>query len=133
MLSLYHVNFKDRLLTISSGPAIVSSPSVLANVGDVESNGLDAGINWKFARKWAWFNSLSLNSTEYKQDYLDGTTTRAVSGKQVVGIPQQMFKTELAYDDGAGFRVLAETTLPSAITLTNDNSTDARWLESGAG
>ncbi len=129
VLSLYHVNFKDRLLTISSGPAIVSSPSVLANVGDVESNGLDAGINWKFARKWAWFNSLSLNSTEYKQDYLDGTTTRAVSGKQVVGIPQQMFKTELAYDDGAWFsRLGGDYTSKRYYTYTNDNSTDARWL-----
>ena len=129
VLSLYHVDFKDRLLTISSGPAIVSSPSILANVGDVKSDGLDAGINWKFARKWNWFNSLSLNSTEYKQDYLDGTTTRAVSGKQVVGIPKQMFKTELAYDDGAWFsRLGGDYTSKRYYTYTNDNSADARWL-----
>ncbi|MFH1495460.1 MAG: TonB-dependent receptor [Pseudomonadota bacterium] len=129
VLSLYHVDFKDRLLTISSGPAIISSPSILANVGAVESDGIDAGISWKFAPRLTWFNSISINSTEYKEDYMDGTTLRTVSGKQVVGIPKQMFKTEMAYDDGAWFaRLGGDYTSERYYTYTNDNSADARWL-----
>jgi iron complex outermembrane receptor protein len=129
VLSLYHVEFKDRLLSISSGPGIVGSPSVLANVGRVESNGMDLGLNWKFASSWSWFNSLSFNSTKYKDNYLDGTTVREVSGKQVVGVPERMFKTEVAYDNGAWFaRLGGDYTSKRYYTYSNDNSVDGRWL-----
>jgi iron complex outermembrane receptor protein len=102
---------------------------VLANVGKVESNGVDLGLNWKVARTWAWMNSLSLNSTQYKDDYTDGTTVRAVSGNQVVGVPTQMFKTEVAYDDGQWFaRLGGDYTSKRYYTYSNDNAADARWL-----
>lgn len=129
VLALYHVDFNNRLLSISSGPGIVGSPSVLANVGKVESNGVDLGVNWKVARTWAWMNSLSLNSTQYRNDYTDGTTVRAVSGNQVVGVPTQMFKTEVAYDDGQWFaRLGGDYTSKRYYTYSNDNAADARWL-----
>lgn len=129
VLSLYHVNFYDRLLSISSGAGIVGSPTVLANVGKVESNGLDFSINWKLARTWSWFNALSINSTQYKDNYVNGSTVQYVSGKQVVGVPEQMFKTELAYDDGTWFaRLGGDYTSRRYYTYSNDNSVDARWL-----
>lgn len=129
VVSLYHVQFNDRLLSIGSGAGIVGSPSVLANVGKVESNGMDLGVNWKLASAWSWFNSISFNSTEYKDNYLDGTTVRNVSGKQVVGVPKQMFKTELAYDNGSWFaRLGGDYTSKRYYTYSNDNSVDSRWL-----
>ncbi|BCB27986.1 TonB-dependent receptor [Sulfurimicrobium lacus] len=129
VVSLYHVDFKDRLLSIGSGAGIVGSPSVLANVGKVESNGMDLGLNWKFASSWSWFNSLSFNSTQYKDNYLDGVNVRNVSGKQVVGVPEQMFKTELAYDNGTWFaRLGGDYTSKRYYTYSNDNSVDGRWL-----
>ena len=129
VVSLYHVDFNNRLLSISSGPGIVGSPSVLANVGRVESNGLDLGVNWKVARAWSWMNSVSLNSTQYKDDYRDGTTLRAVSGNQVVGVPTQMLKTEVAYDDGTwSARLGGDYSSKRYYTYSNDNAADARWL-----
>ncbi len=129
VLSLYHVDFYDRLLSISSGAGIVGNPSVLANVGKVESNGFDLGLNWKMARNWSWFNALSVNSTQYKDNYLNGTTVQYVSGKQVVGVPEQTFKTELAYDDGAWFtRLGGDYTSKRYYTYSNDNYVDPRWI-----
>ena len=129
VLSLYHVDFYDRLLSISSGAGIVGSPTVLANVGKVESNGFDLSLNWKLARTWSWFNALSINSTQYKDNYVNGSTVQYVSGKQVVGVPEQMFKTEVAYDDGTWFaRVGGDYTSKRYYTYSNDNSVDARWL-----
>ncbi|ARU32693.1 hypothetical protein CAP31_14070 [Sulfuriferula sp. AH1] len=129
VLSLYHVDFYDRLLSISSGAGIVGSPTVLANVGKVESNGFDLSLNWKLARTWSWFNALSINSTQYKDNYVNGSTVQYVSGKQVVGVPEQMFKTELAYDDGTWFaRLGGDYTSKRYYTYSNDNSVDARWL-----
>lgn len=129
VLSIYHVEFNDRLLSISSGAGIVGSPSVLTNVGKVKSNGMDIGLNWKLASTWAWFNSFSINSTQYEDNYLDGTTVRYVSGKQVVGVPEQMFKTELSYDNGSWFaRLGADHTSKRYYTYSNDNSVDGRWI-----
>lgn len=135
VLSIYHVEFNDRLLSIGSGAGIVGSPSVLANVGKVKSNGMDIGLNWKLASTWAWFNSFSINRTQYEDNYLDGTTVREVSGKQVVGVPEQMFKTELSYDNGSWFaRLGGDYTSKRYYTYSNDNSVDGRWIANlGAG
>lgn len=129
VVSVYHVEFNDRLLSISSGAGIVGSPTVLANVGKVESNGIDVGFNWKIAPVWSWYNSFSVNSTQYKDNYLNGSTVQYVSGKQVVGVPEQMFKTELAFDNGSWFaRLGGDYTSKRYYTYSNDNSVDARWM-----
>lgn len=106
LLSVYHVSFKDRMQSISVCPGIVTCVSAIGNVGKVESNGAEAGINWKLAPRWTWYNAFSINSTEYKDDYYTGSTLRQVNGMQVVGVPKSMFKTELGYDDGAWFSKL---------------------------
>lgn len=106
LLSAYHVSFKDRLLSISVCPGIVTCVSAMGNVGEVESNGVEAGINWKMAPKWTWYNAFSANSTEYKDDYFTGTTLRQVAGMQAVGVPKTLFKTELAFDNGTWFAKL---------------------------
>ena len=41
-LAAYHVKFDDRLLAIQQGAGIIGNPSVLANVGSVTTNGLEA-------------------------------------------------------------------------------------------
>ncbi len=106
LFSVYHVIFNDRLQSISVCPGILTCVSAIGNVGKVESTGAEAGINWKVTPKWAWYNALSVNSTEYKDDYYTGETLREVAGMQVVGVPKAMLKTELAYNDNGWFAKL---------------------------
>ena len=129
LLSAYYTEFKDRLLSIASGPGIVGAPSILANVGKVASTGLEAGLNWAVTRSWNWYNAVSINNTEYKDDYTSGGATVNVNGKQVVGIPKNMFKTELAYNSGPWFaRLNGDYMSERFYTYSNDASADARWL-----
>lgn len=106
MLSAYRVSFKDRLLSISVCPGIVTCVSAMGNVGEVVSTGVEGGVNWKLAPKWMWYNAFSVNSTEYQSNYYTGSTLREVAGMQAVGVPKTMLKTELAYDDGSWFTKL---------------------------
>jgi iron complex outermembrane receptor protein len=106
MLSVYQVTFKDRLLSISVCPGIVTCVGAMGNVGEVESRGIEAGVNWKLAPKWMWYNAVSANSTEYSDNYYTGTTLREVKGMQAVGVPRTLLKTELAYDNATWFAKL---------------------------
>ena len=47
LVALYHVDFKDRLVGINTGPGILGNPSVLANVGSVTTNGAEAALTWR--------------------------------------------------------------------------------------
>lgn len=129
LLTAYYTEFKDRLLSIQQGPGIVGNPSVLANVGKVVATGVEAGLNWKLARAWSWYNAVSFNSTEYKEDYVDNGVVKSVTGKQVVGIPKTMFKTEFAYSSGPWFAKLAGDYMSERYyTYSNDAAADPRWL-----
>jgi len=109
--AIYYVDFKDRLLTNTVGAGIVGNPTVLQNVGDVETTGAELGVLWAFADDWSWYNSLSYNQSEYQDDVvsvaiIDGlpvTTITPTGGKNVVDTPQELFKSELGYDNGTFF------------------------------
>lgn len=135
LVSVYHVIFKDRLQSISVCPGIVTCVSAIGNVGEVESNGAEAGINWKMTPKWSWYNAMSINSTEYKDNFYTGTTLREVAGMQVVGVPKSMLKTELAYNDGGWFTKLGGVYQSERFyTYRNDAAAPAHTLWSlGAG
>ncbi|HEX5391665.1 MAG TPA: TonB-dependent receptor [Rhodocyclaceae bacterium] len=129
LLTVYHVDFKDRLLAIQQGSGIVGNPSVLANVGKVETNGMEASLSWNPARNFTWVNSLSLNDSKYKNDVTSNNVTYAVSGKQVVDSPKTMVKSELGYDNGSLFGHIGATYLGKRYyTYTNDNSVDGYTL-----
>lgn len=129
LLTGYYTQFKDRLLSIQQGSGIAGNPSVLANVGKVESVGLEAGLNWKVTRTWSWYNSVSVNDTQYKENYIDNGVVRNVAGKQVVGIPKNMFKTEISYSSGPWFAKLSGDYMSERYyTYSNDASADPRWL-----
>lgn len=102
-LTAYHVQFKNRLLAIQQGAAIAGNPSVLGNVGKVETNGVEAGLILTPLRNMQWFNSLSFNDSKYKDDFHDNGALVAVSGKQVVDSPKLIAKSQLGYDNGAAF------------------------------
>lgn len=129
LLTAYHVDFKDRLLGIASGSAIVGSPTILANVGKVVTNGVEAALSVSPAPHVTWMNSISYNDSQYKNDVNSGGVIYQVSGKQVVDAPKIMFKSELGYDNGTYYgRIGANYTGKRYYTYTNDNSVDAFTL-----
>jgi iron complex outermembrane receptor protein len=67
LLTLYHVDFSNRLQAISVGP-LADIQATIANVGDVDMNGLDATIILRPIEGVSLSNSLSLNSAKYQSD-----------------------------------------------------------------
>jgi len=128
-LTLYHVDFRDRLLTISQCAGIVGCPSALANVGDVETRGAEAAIDWRLAEGLSLFASLSWNDSEYASDYLDGTTLVPTRGKTVVDAPELLANVELRYAmDGWEARLGAKHTDERFITYLNDSRVPEFWV-----
>src|SRR4030095_11315119 len=106
LVALYHVDFKDRLVGINTGPGIIGNPSVLANVGSVTTNGAEAALTWRPMTSLTWFTSLAWNDSEYHDNYttISGAGVPRVvevKGKQVVDTPEFLLKTDVTYDDGA--------------------------------
>ena len=128
-LTLYRVDFEDRLLTISQCAGIVGCASVLANVGDVETSGAEAAIDWTLAEGFSVFGSLSWNQSEYAADYLNGTTLVPTNGKTVVDSPELLAHVELRYAlDGWDARIGAKFTDERFITFTNDSKVEEYWV-----
>lgn len=128
-LTLYRVDFEDRLLTISQCAGIVGCPSVLANVGDVETSGAEAAIDWRLGGGFSLFGSLSWNSSEYASNYLDGTTLVPTDGKTVVDTPEMLANVELRYAaDALEARIGMKYTDERFITYTNDSRVPDYWV-----
>ncbi len=129
LVAVYHVDFKDRLVGINTGPGILGNPSVLANVGSVTTNGAEAALTWRPLQSLTWFTSLSWNDSEYDDNYTTGTRVVEVKGKQVTDTPEILLKSELTYDDGAFFASAnVNYTDERFYTYLNQGSVDAYTL-----
>ena len=124
--AIYYVKFENRLLGISTGPGIVGNPTVLSNVGGVESKGFETVATWKINDAWSLFGSYAYNDSTYSDDVRDpstGAVTRAINGKTTPDAPKHLFNAELAYQQDGWFAKLAtHTTSKRFFTYTNDQS-----------
>ena len=128
-LTVYAVDFADRLLTISQCAGIVGCPSALANVGDVETTGVELAMDWTMAEGLSLFAALSMNQSEYASDYLDGTNLVRTDGKNVVDSPEMLFNAELRYAVGGwDARIGAKYTDERFITFLNDSKVPEYWV-----
>ena len=131
---MYHVDFKNRLLGITQGPGIVGNPSVLANVGSVKTDGVEAAITWRPMTNFSWFTSVAWNDSQYADDYTTTSTSGAqtvvpVAGKQVTDTPEVLVKSEVSYDNGAFFvRANANFTDERFYTYLNEGGVDSYAL-----
>jgi outer membrane receptor protein involved in Fe transport len=79
--SVYHVNFKNRLLNVAPFNFINPGPAILANVGGVTSNGVDLALTFHFGPHFQFYDGLSYNRSKYDSDYSSGTNA---SGAPVI-------------------------------------------------
>ncbi len=116
-VNYYHVDFNDRLLAISTNPGgiagsgITGGTSILVNVGDVKTDGVDGAFTLRFGRTFSLYNALSYNLSKYQSDYtaaaagIGAATDSCIGGylvvngvvptcgKQLPGIPKWLNKT----------------------------------------
>lgn len=127
-IAAYLTDFKDRLLNVAVTAGIVSVPGTLANVGKVQSKGIEAAMSWTPVQNWTWFNSLTLNNSQYKSDYLNGAVLVNTAGKQVVDTPKTMFNTVVGYEHNGLFgNIGGKYTGERFYTYLNDNKVSAFW------
>ncbi|MGH8082545.1 MAG: TonB-dependent receptor, partial [Lysobacter sp.] len=127
-VAVYRVNFENRLLAIARCAGIVGCASSFANVGDVESRGVEVTVLWKPIAGLSWYNSLAFNDSQYESDYLDGTTLVRTKGKQVVDAPKRLYATEIRWEqDGLSLQLGAKYTDKRYLTYLNDSKVSGFW------
>ena len=116
-VNYYHVVFNNRLLAISTNPGgiagsgITGGTSILVNVGDVHTDGVDAAFTFRVGRIFSLYNATSYNLSKYQSDYSAAATGIGAAtgtciggylvtagvvptcGKQLPGTPKWMNKT----------------------------------------
>lgn len=109
VVAVYHVQFKNRLFGVPVGSGIQGNPSALSNVGGVTAKGFEAAVAWDFTQDWSLFASYAYNDSTYDDDTRDGNgvVVGRTAGKTTVDTPENLFKAELAYDNGALFGKLS--------------------------
>ena len=132
VVAAYHVDFRDRLLTIPTSVGIVGSANALQNVGSVRAQGIELTGEYRVG-PLTLFGSYSYNNNTYRNDVVittgAGTTIIPTSGKSVVDSPKHMLHGEIGYDDGMLFgRIGAGYMSKRFFTYTNDRSVDGRAI-----
>lgn len=130
-LGAYYVNFRNRLLGITTGAGIVGNPSVLQNVGSVRSYGFEAAGDWRIGNGFTLFASYSYNDSTYRDDVFNAVGVRlaATKGKTTVDAPKHLLRGEIGYDsEGLFGRVGANYVSRRFFTYENDQSVPSRVL-----
>lgn len=120
-VAIYQADFSDRLLNVAVCSGIVGCSNTFVNVGKVKTNGVEFAGLLHMTKNLSWFNSVTLNDSQYKSDYLDKGVVIPVSGKQAVNSPKEMLSTELAYEEKDwSIRFAAKYTGKRYYTYLND-------------
>ena len=154
-LNYYHVVFNDRLLAISTNPGgiagsgITGGTSILVNVGDVHTDGVDAAFTIRFGRTFSLYNAVSYNLSTYKSDYTSTATGIGAAtgtciggylvvsgvvptcGKYLPGIPKLLNKTVATLAVGPfEAQLVGDFVGKRFTTFTNDASVPDYFLTS---
>ncbi|WP_333573311.1 TonB-dependent receptor domain-containing protein [Sphingomonas sp.] len=126
-LAGYYVNFRNRLLAVTTSAGIVGNPAILQNVGDARSIGFEATGDLRLPMGFGLFGSYSYNDSTYRDNVKTATATILTKGKTVVDSPKHMLKGEVTWS-GQGFnaRVGANYMSKRYFTYTNDQFVDGR-------
>jgi iron complex outermembrane recepter protein len=102
-IAAYYVQFEDRLLGIAQGPGIVGNAPILSNVGGVRTLGLELAGTYDITESLRLFASYTYNDSKYQDDVVNrnGVVLARTGDKRVVNTPENLFKADVTYDDGA--------------------------------
>jgi iron complex outermembrane receptor protein len=128
-LAGYYVNFTNRLLAIPTGSGIQGNPSVLQNVGDVRSWGVEVSGTYTVMQGLSATASYAYNNSTYRDNVVNssGTILAAIKDKTVTDSPKHIASGEIAYDGEMFFgRVGANYMSRRYYTYTNDQSVKGR-------
>ena len=154
-VNYYHVVFNNRLLAISTNPGgiagggITGGTSILVNVGDVKTDGVDAAFTLRAGRALSIYNATSYNLSKYQSDYTSTATGIGAAtgtciggylvtggvvptcGKQLPGTPKWMNKTVATFGGGPfEVQVIGDYVGRRFATFTNDASVKSYFLTS---
>ncbi len=123
--AIYHTKFDNRLLQYnpcdSRQPVGPTCGNRFYNVGGVTSKGVELTLLWTPVRAFTWYNSVSINSSKYDSDYVQGGVVQATSGKTQVDTPKELFASEGTYTFGPWYATLrGKYTGKRFYTYTND-------------
>jgi len=131
LLAGYYVNFRNRLLGVTTGAGIVGNPVTLQNVGSVVSYGFEAAGEARFGHGFGAFLSYSYNHSTYQDDVVDSTgkLLAHTDGANVVDTPRHMIKGELTYDSGMFFGRFGGNYMSNRFfTYENDQAVPGRFI-----
>lgn len=134
-IAAYYVDFRNRQISLATGPSIVGSPSVLQNVGDVRSIGVELAALYNVTDALSLFVSYAFNDSEYRDDVRNASDEliAATRGKTAVDSPKHLLKGEIAYDDKNLFgRIGANYTSKRYYSYLNDQSVPGRVILDGS-
>ncbi len=154
-INYYHVVFSDRLLAISTNPGgiagggITGGTSILVNVGDVKTDGVDAAFTLRVGRAFSLYNATSYNLSKYQSDYtasaigIGAATGTCIGGsvvsggivptcgKQLPGTPKWMNKTVVSLAGGPfEAQLIGDFVGRRFSTYSNDSSVKSYFLTS---
>jgi len=154
-INYYHVDFSNRLLAISTNPGgiagggITGGTSILVNVGNVKTDGVDAAFTWHFGRHVTLYNATSYNLSKYQSDYtstasgIGAATGTCIGGflvvngvvpscgKQLPGTPKWMNKTVATLSAGPfELQAIGDFVGRRFATFSNDASVPSYFLTS---
>ncbi len=134
-VSVYHVNFSNRLLNIAPFNFINPGPAILANVGGVTTNGVDVAATFNFGEHFHLYEAASYNKSTYDSDYQSGKdaagnpVTVATGGKWVPLTPDWLSKTIASVNYGAfEAQVSGDYVGRRYVTYLNDLSVKSTFL-----
>ncbi|MBO1325518.1 TonB-dependent receptor [Acetobacter sp. TBRC 12305] len=127
-LSLYRVNFYNRLAQLASGNRL-DPQNTVSNVGSVTQNGIDAGVTLHPVKHLSIFNSVSYNHSVYDDNITSSNVVYSVKGKKLVGYPSWMYKTSVSYDiNDVNMHFDANYVGKRYFSYVNDTSVPAYWV-----
>lgn len=133
-VNLYHVDFSNRLLSVSPTPvinSIIGGNPILANVGSVRTDGIDLAGTVHFGRAFSLYNALSYNRSLYADNYNSGSTVVATAGKVVPNVPEWLDKfIASASVANLEFQLIGDYVGKRYATYTDDLSVPAYFLTS---
>jgi len=131
-IDLYHVDFSNRLLSISPTPvisSIVGGTAILANVGSVKTDGVDLAGTLHFGRNISFYDAISYNKSQYDSNYTSGTNVVQTAGKTVPGAPTWMNKfVGTATVSGVEIQLIGDFVGKRYATYTNDLHVSSYFL-----